>query len=401
MEGLLPKLESKIQQIIGSSCIVDPMDPDDTSNNLSGVLLEDALSNASPNLSEEDTLEHESDGSDSIVQIHPPLLDQISFPSNPNYLLDRLQQEMNDRTQDPNEQLPPEVLVHLQLLRLQEKHKLSFAAFEDIIAWAKFANTLEKNIFMENFPNRHQMLGVYRKMMGLKQDAYMFQETIVQWLPDNKPVIIERRPFLDCVYELLTKKELLGPHSCNISLPHPTNPFASKPEEDSSIISELHHGTWWRKTMDKLCTEPGDILCPLAFEVDETFLDTNGRLTVTPFNIKLRIFNNATNKLEEASTTWFYLPNDDAEAAHHENKTFAHHKIQNLHNALRECMKDLKYLMDNQIGVPWKLVYAGKEYQVNLKFALALVVSDTAMHDKLCCHFGVRNSLSESHMPTL
>ena len=37
--------------------------------------------------------------------------------------------------------------------------------------------------------------------------------------------------------------------------------------------------------MDKLCTEPGDILCPLAFEVDETFLDKNGRLTVTPFNI--------------------------------------------------------------------------------------------------------------------
>ena len=75
--------------------------------------------------------------------------------------------------------------------------------------------------------------------------------------------------------------------------------------------------------MEKLCTEQGDVLCPLAFEVDETFLDKNGRLTVTPFNIKLRIFKNATNKLEEASTTWFYLPNDEAEAAHHENKTLA------------------------------------------------------------------------------
>ena len=400
VQGLIPKLESKLHQIIGSSLITHPVDSQDP-HNLPDVFLEDEFPNAPhtnvsderDHLSDEDTLEQGSDGINSVVEIQLPIPDQISFPSNPNYLLDRLQQEKNDRTHDPNEQLPPEVIVHLQLLRLQEKHKLSFAAFEDIIAWAKLAHNLEKNIFMDNFPNRNEMLQVYRKMMGLKPDAYMFQETIVQWLPDNKPVIIQRRPFLDCVFELLTKKELLGPNSCNISLPHGTNPYTSQPEIEPHVISELHHGTWWRKTMDKLCTEPGDILCPLAFEVDETFLDKNGRLTVTPFNIKLRIFNNATNKLEEASTTWFYLPNDEAEAAHHENKTYAHHKIHNLHNALRQCMKDLKYLMDNNIGIPWKLVYGGNEYPVNLKFALALVVSDTAMHDKLCCHFGVRNSL--------
>ena len=146
--------------------------------------------------------------------------------------------------------------------------------------------------------------------------------------------------------------------------------------------------------MKELCSrEKREILCPLAFEVDETYLDKNGRLSVTPFNIKVLLFNNATNKGEETSTTWFYLPNDEAEAAHHEKKTEAHHKIQNLHNAWRLSVKDLKYLMDNKIGLPWIIQYAGKEYHVILKFAIAFIVSDTAMHDKLCCHFGVRNLL--------
>ena len=133
------------------------------------------------------------------------------------------------------------------------------------------------------------------------------------------------------------------------------------------------------------------MLCPLAFEVDETYLDTNGRLTVCPFNIRLLIFNVAACKSVDASTTWFFLPNDDAEAAHHEAKTEAVHKVQNLHNAMRECFKDLKYMMDNNIGMEWKLWYGGEEHDVVLKFALAFVVSDTAMHDKLCCHYGTRN----------
>ena len=87
----------------------------------------------------------------------------------------------------------------------------------------------------------------YRKHLGLAEGDYEFKETIVQWLPDNKPVVIHRRPFLDCLFELLTKESLLGPNSQNISLPHPTDPFAYRPDTPPETILELQHGTWWGK----------------------------------------------------------------------------------------------------------------------------------------------------------
>jgi len=95
---------------------------------------------------------------------------------------------------------------------------LSFAAYDDILKWARFATTVDKDIFNSNrpFPSRQAMMVEYRKHLGLAEGDYEFKETIVQWLPDNKPVVIHRRPFLDCLFELLTKESLLGPNSQNI-----------------------------------------------------------------------------------------------------------------------------------------------------------------------------------------
>ena len=393
-QGLLPKLEGKARS---------QMDRSEVGENLAIIVDEDCSASSSErsrvNLLDYDTGDEEGSAEVEIIEPAPAVAPHTGapVPTHQNlqlapYLLNRLQAEEEARS-DPAHDLHNKVKVHLQLLQMQEKHKMSFAAVDDIITWARTATSLQPNIFADRFPTRPAMIEHYRDLLGLSPDAYKFQETVVEWLPDNKPLIIPRRPFLDCVYELLTKQSLQGDNSCNISLPHPTNPYAFKPDQELPTISEVHQGTWWRKTSKQCCKGPIDVLCPVAFEVDETYLDKNGRLTVTPFNIRLLLYNIATNKSEDASTTWFFLPNDEAEAAHHEGKTVAHHKIQNLHNALRECFKDLKHIMDNKIGIPWKLTYAGKEYDVNLKFALAFIVSDTAMHDKLCCHFGVRNSL--------
>ena len=93
---------------------------------------------------------------------------------------------------------------------------------------------------------------------------------------------------------------------------------------------------------------------------------------------------------DKAASTLFYIPNDAAEAAHHEGKTTAVHKLQNLQNTLRLGFSDMKYFMDNKLTVDWELEYGGKIHKVKLRFAIAYIVSDTAMHDKLCSHFSSR-----------
>ena len=308
----------------------------------------------------------------------------------PNYLLERMEYEKEHKA-DQNS-ITPEVLSHLQLLSLQDKHKFSLSAVSDILDWAHYSVKLQDDLFQEKSSSRDILLKKYRQLIGLPAHAYKFFESLVQWLPDNKPTVIRKRHFLDCVFELLTNPKLLGENSCNISFPHPTDPFSPDPPTPPRFLSELHHGYWWSATFKEKC-RPGsnDILVPLVFEVDETVIDAQGKLTITPFNIKLGIFNMDTNTQEAASTTWFFLPNDSAEAANHEKTTLAVHKLQNLHSALREGFSELKHIMDNDIRIPWKLQYGGKEHDVNLVFAVAYVISDTAMHDKLCCHYGTRN----------
>ncbi|CAJ1943906.1 unnamed protein product [Cylindrotheca closterium] len=288
----------------------------------------------------------------------------------PKYLKNRLSRENANREHLP-EDPPKDVIVHMMMMQLQEKHGLSFAAVDDIYNWANKACKIHPDIFRGPPPSRERMIMEYRNQLGM-DDGFEFKEEVINWLPDNKPVVQHVRPFIDCVYELLTNKVVLGPNSCNINLPHESDPFKNKPSMPPKEVSELHYGSWWRKTMKmkrKGCgKESRRITCPSILETDETHTDTNGRLTVTTVNIKLGLYNNNTRKKEEASTTWFYLPNDESEAAHHEQKTETFHKIQNLHSALRNGMTDLKYLMDNDIGFEWDLFYGGKSHTVELVF---------------------------------
>lgn len=315
------------------------------------------------------------------------------------YLTQRAAKEEGNR-EHLNGSIPDDVYVHLLMMQLQEKHGLSLSAVDDIYEWAFRSSKIQPNIFaMGKKPVRKQMLTDYRKLLGM-EDAFCFKEDIIHWLPDMRPTSQYVRPFLDCVYELLTNKILLGHNSCNISLPHKTDPFKHKPSEKIKSVSELHHGRWWGKTMKKKRNGHGPnsprILCPIILETDETHTDVNSRLPATPVNIKLGIFNTETRKRNEASTTWFYLLDDDAEAAHHQQKTLPIHKMQNLHTALRNGFHELKFLMDNDVGLEWELFYGGKLHKVELVFSIAYTISDTAMHNKLCCKYGVNNDKIKS-----
>ena len=126
-----------------------------------------------------------SEGSNEDVMIVP-----MANPPKPTDLMHRLRQEEKDR-RDPSKSLPTMMVMHQELLRIQEKHKMSFAAFDDVIKWAQQAELLQEGIFKERFPSRQTMLQEYRRLLGLGPDAYQFTETVVrEWLPDKKPCVI-------------------------------------------------------------------------------------------------------------------------------------------------------------------------------------------------------------------
>ena len=384
MKQMEDRVNMEEQEDIGAEMIL----PDDymfdveysATNNYNFDYIDDDISLQS----ESSTIGSDASAETIVHLVHPPI-------NTNSYLKDRLDYEKSNSSD--RSKLPPKVACHAELLRLQETHRFSMAAVTDILKWANLSVKLQPDIFQETMWTREHQVSEFRRYLGLQDTSFLFQETLVQWLPDNKPTVLWKRPFLDCVFELLTNDFLLGPNMDNLSLPHPSDPFKSGPDERSPSVSQLHHGTWWKDSFEDCCEENSiDILVPISFETDETFIDAHGKLSVTPFNIKLGIFNLDINAHEESSSTWFFLPNDTAEAANHEQTTHAVHKLQNLHSALKAAFQDLRDIMDNDTPVPWTIHYGGCDHKVNLKFAISYVVSDTAMHDKLCCHYGTRNA---------
>eukprot|EP00536_Pseudo-nitzschia_multiseries_P017257 jgi/Psemu1/50051/gm1.50051_g len=68
-------------------------------------------------------------------------------------------------------------------------------------------------------------------------------------------------------------------------------------------------------------------------------------------------------------------------------------KIQNLHNGLELALCSFKAACNKDSGIKWNyLPYANQQWKVKMKFAIAYVIGDTELHDKLCGKYGSFNN---------
>jgi len=76
-------------------------------------------------------------------------------------------------------------------------------------------------------------------------------------------------------------------------------------------------------------------------------------------------------------------------------KTLPEGNIKNLHNGLELALNSQKIEMEKEKYILWKnLPWNNTTYKVKMKFAIAFVIGDTELHDKLCCRYGVRQGES-------
>jgi hypothetical protein len=217
-----------------------------------------------------------------------------------------------------------------------------------------------------------------------------FTPKIVSCLPDERPTVVYVASFAAAVHSLLSDKDFMKEE--NLSFPDAKNPFLlqtpaepGRRAQRKPDLSELHHGTWHRATHVARCAGPKDVLAPVIGCMDGVATDAFGRLGLCPFNFTLGIFNAATRTRKEAWMTICYHPDDGAEASLH-NKTPAasFDKCQNLPRGPHVVFAEFREITKNG-GLHWdRLEYGGSVHEVNFKFALAFVVGDTEMLDKLC-----------------
>eukprot|EP00980_Cylindrotheca_fusiformis_P015816 scaffold4629_cov75-Cylindrotheca_fusiformis.AAC.1 len=304
--------------------------------------------------------------------------------SNINYLLTRHEDLLESRTLPPT----PHLLSEVRLLKLIRRYKLPLGAFKGIQQWAYESAYSGHDFATSVIRSRESAISDLRHRMAMPHNEFV--PRVIRWLPDERATVLYIRSFKDGVFELLSNASLTTDK--NISLPHPTNPYKSRPDERTEYVSELHHGKWWSDTWDAVCQEErNEILCPVFLYMDSVATDHNGRLNVTPLNMSLGIYNTATRKKVSAWTALYYHPDNESEAAFHKQKTKPMDKLQNLHNGLDAA---LSHFHDTSIeGLRWNhFPYAGKLWDVHMHFSICLVVGDTEMHDALCGKYNCRNS---------
>ena len=95
-----------------------------------------------------------------------------------------------------------------------------------------------------------------------------------------------------------------------LSLPNVDNLFSYVNNLEVDVISELHHGNWWRNSWREANCDPqkNKILVPIILYMDGISLDTHGRLSLTPLNMTLGIFSTETQKLNYAWETLYFHP---------------------------------------------------------------------------------------------
>lgn len=125
--------------------------------------------------------------------------------------------------------------------------------------------------------------------------------------------------------------------------------------------------------------------------MDGISLDARNRLSLTPLNMTLGIFDSATRKRADAWETIYFHPDGEHLSANHVNKAEPIENIINLHTGLRAALESFQKICNDNKGVTWDyLPYNNKLWKVVMRFAIAFVIGDTELHDKLCGRYGSR-----------
>jgi hypothetical protein len=184
--------------------------------------------------------------------------------------------------------------------------------------------------------------------------------------------------FLECLYSILTDRELMREENLLLFSDAEGGPFGKPPV--SPFMEDIHDGTVYRKAFNVHVNVQGrDLLVPIILFIDKTHCDAKGRLTLEPVSMTIGLLKKEVRRLPESWRCLGYV-NNFADLPSYKNpadKLFDYHFV--LENIL-QSFKDAQ----NRDGISWQLTYRQKLYSCVLKIPLLLVLGDTEGHDKLC-----------------
>ena len=130
--------------------------------------------------------------------------------------------------------------------------------------------------------------------------------TIIR-LPSKRTAKISKFDIITSIFTLLTDTELMVNENLLLNDISFTNPNSDLSNE-STIVSDFHHGSAFKRAHKKLCTHPIDILIPIIPFIDGTPIDPYGRNKLEVVMFTLGIFKQSTRNKTSCWRLLGYLP---------------------------------------------------------------------------------------------
>ena len=200
-------------------------------------------------------------------------------------------------------------------------------------------------------------------------------------LPSSKRVDVVIHDFKNCLFSLLSDKDLMNPAN---SLLCKTQPWVK--QNITGGYADIDSGVLWSEGWSRYCdSNKKEVLCPILFFIDKTHTDVQGKLSLEPVCFTLGIFNRKTRNKSHAWRTIGYVPNFDLLSKY---KGKAEEKIRDYHFVLSTIFEDI-YIAQKSNGLPCVLF----DKKCILKVPVLSFLGDTEGHDKLVGRLGSRNKV--------
>lgn len=272
----------------------------------------------------------------------------------------------------------------LELIQILMKKKIPLTSYNDFMNW-KYQSTKTSNSYYSfEALKKKAEYRVYGKTLQNK----MSPKTTLLECPSGRKVNVVTYDLDAIIYDLLSDTELTCWKNLIFKDGNENDPFLWNTKD---FYDDFDQSTYYNETFkkmigyDKMDTH---LLVPIAIYMDETTLDSYGKLSLHPVCITLMIYDRSTRNLEMSWRTIGYMPNINAIAG--TKSLSAEDKLNDFHYVLRYILYGIEQIQSVHNGLEWEFKFpefAHKSYKRILKFPLSHVVGDAKGNDTLVGRF--------------
>lgn len=294
----------------------------------------------------------------------------------------------------PKIMIPYTYQSDVELLYLLQKANAPISLYDEIQNWARSSFAKNESIFLRTNMSRPAAL----KLIEKRFDASgVFPRPVTIFLPNARQhLTIQTFDFSNAVYSLLTDPVLMREENLDLDttenkdtnqlypFPFPLK-YTSRPNE--FVYKEFSNGELYYHAYDHYCKDhevmEGKYLhMPLVIigQLDKTFIDSKGKLTLEPFKISLHIFKEKVRRHDIAWRPLGYISNQSNLPTYKNSRA----KAEDYHVILGTVVNSLKSYQQQYDVFLWDLKIRGSIVHVAFHPVFGYMIGDNEGHDKMC-----------------